>query len=298
MTIRDIELAQQERDRRFEKRRVIVPGVIRSIDGSTEASPNYTWVSERNRPESAIPALNKTALSIAETPVLLARNPQQGKPYEYEIIDINMENILETETTRASRLQTAPHAENHQYPTESTVGADPVLIYQPALQMLKTISSSGLLVNVNYAIYNNDGVGREFPGQSIDLTSSIPGVGLVRKTLLYLSVSTNTILTVDGTAVIDNGAIPIPSPKSPNPRTDRLSSYVTLRNGQTTISQTNDIVDIRDFIGRGGDVSEYEASEVGQVLYSTDGTNFTPQLPMVTASGFILINSDGKIMVT
>jgi len=69
-----------------------------------------------------------------------------------------------------------------------------------------------------------------------------------------------------------------------------------VRGGQTTINLVSDIIDIRDFIGRGGDVSEFEATEVGQVLYSIDGNTFSAQLPLTNNAGW-MITASGIMMV-
>jgi hypothetical protein len=52
-------------------------------------------------------------------------------------------------TTNLGQFNTSPHAPNHQYVSESDIGADVVKVYQPALQPLKITTLLALYVGLN-----------------------------------------------------------------------------------------------------------------------------------------------------
>lgn len=286
-----------EQDNRLEAGRKIVPAVIVEVNGSTgytSAGQNYTWVNVYNYSGSYYPALNKTSASEAGTPVLIARQPKA--PYAWEIIGLNTAFIY-NDTPGVGGLSLPNHAANHQIPTDLTAGIDPVKIFQAAMQMLKTVPLSGLIVGVNSYIYTYQGHRMYFGGIQVDLTSSVPGAGLTRRVLIYLNRVTNIVAIVNGTAVPTGGVTTPPYPIAPTDVPSNSSSYVTLVNGQATVGYA-DIEDARDFLG--GDVDNDNAlpdpTAAGQVLYSVDGVEFRPEQPIIGDDG-TWISGDGSILL-
>lgn len=286
--------AIKERRSDVEPWRNVVNAVIVEVDGSTSppGRSNYRYVSEFGTNNTPAVVLDKVTTGIVGTPVLVAKSPKP--PFERQIIDVSSSFIAPGDNT-ITPFEVPLHAPNHQMPTEATAGVDPVHIYQPALYMLKTIADNiSLVVLVYELIYNKDNTRHEFIGQLVDCSPFLPAVGLVKRILIYLDTDTNSIQVVEGTAVLDNGIIPIPFPAQVSGHIP--SSYVTLRNAQTAISQINDVVDSRGFLD-GGVGEPYVATQIGQILYSVDGVTFEAKLPLVNGAGHIITNGDGIIVV-
>jgi len=213
-TLADIKRQKAQNDQQFEPNHDTPWGVIVEVDSSTSPPnrPNMTWVDMYNRSNGRLAVINETTIKTAGTPVQLGPAP---KPPYLTIKGTYNDSLHPTDsTTNLGQFNVAPHAPNHQYPSETERGADATLIYQPALQPLKLTNSTGLVCRVESLIYLIDGTRKFFPGATIDLTSYVPSTsGQTRRVLVYLDKETNNLAIVEGTAV--SGAIPIPYPLAP-----------------------------------------------------------------------------------
>ena len=293
-TLADIQRQKAQYEENFEPNHNTPWGVIVEVDGSTSPPnrPNMTWVDMYNRSNGRLAVINDTTIKTAGTPVQLGPAP---KPPYLAVVGTYNDSLHPTDsTTNLGQFNTAPHAPNHQYTSESNKGADAVLVYQPALQPLKLTSSTGLVCRVESLIYLIDGTRKVFPGATINLTSYVPSTsGQSRRVLVYLDKETNNLAVESGTAV--SGAIPIPYPVAPE--TAIPSGYVKLTNGQTTISNSAHIEDARGFLTGNGATSPYKATAEGQIIIVQDG-EFVVALPLVDQYGLILTNQNGEIITT
>ena len=211
---REIRHVRSRREAGFEENRWVRPGTIASEGGSTTydaLGPSFTWAQFDDRPEGKVPVFNPTTIKEEGTAVLIARNPKG--PYRWEIIGPNDNYLGDVDSIDLSRYATALHGPNHQIADEASPGPDPVKVFQPMFMPLKTEGDGSSLTVATYSyIYTKNGVRYEFGGQSTDLTSYVPGAGLIRKVLLYLDRDTNVLNIVTGTAVADDSITPIPEP--------------------------------------------------------------------------------------
>ena len=298
MSIRDIEIVQQERDNELLPQES-TPAVIVAVSGSVFVTgrTGYIWVSEFNQPESLIQALNRApgVQPIEGNMVELGKPNQTGVRQVLRIYDSISDFVTDDDDLGA--LSVPAHRTAHQYPTEATKGADAVLLYQPGLQLLKcTGDGATLVVSVTgLPSYRYNDTRKSFGGNTLDLTASVPGVAnTVRVTLVYLNGQTNSLAIVDGTAVPDTGAVPIPEPALPE--AGIASCYVRLANAQSTITTTTDITDAREFLEPRVSDTLQEATAVGQILISNDGVVFEPGIPLVDGNGDILTDGNGHII--
>lgn len=242
----------------------IFPAVIASQNGSTTVaflSDNYTWVRLFGRPEGLAPAFNQTTLSEVGTPVWVKRFPKG--PYNWQIVAVNKSYITETDSTLIGRYDLPVHGANHVTIIESSPAADPIKVYQPMNMILKT-EGDGATLTVSTYPYQAYG----FLGITTDLTASVPGAGLIRAVLFYFNVDTESLSTVEGTAVTDDGITPIPRPDIPDGVNGVKSAWVYLANGQTAVTTADDVVDARDFLaGQTGGAG----TETGEIMLSAAG---------------------------
>ena len=289
----EVKKAVKQRDKKFDPNRVIVPAVVVAVDGETSPAnrPNQTWVDEYGVGSNYSLAWNPTGITDAGVPVLVAKSPKP--PHERTILGVNLAMLNQGNQSDVDvRILTLPrHARTHQWP-EGNPGRDVVRVYQPAMMQLRTAPLTGLSVSVYRLIYRLGNTTEEFPGQIVDLTTSVPGVGMIRRTLIYLDKATGVIGTLDGTPVLNNGIIPVPSPDIP---ADTIpSADVVLTGGQTTIAEAN-IVDRREYLER-GESDLPTPTEVGQVLFARDAGQFTVEMPLTGPYGW-LVNNDGILLV-
>jgi hypothetical protein len=293
-TLADIKREKARYEENFEPNHNTPWGVIVEVEGSTSPPnrPNMTWVDMYKRSNGRLAVINDTTIKTAGTPVQLGPAP---KPPYLAVVGTYNDSLHPTDsTTNLGQFNTALHAPNHQYTSESNKGADAVLVYQPALQPLKLTSATGLVCRVESLIYLIDGTRKVFPGANINLTSYVPSTaGQTRRVLVYLDKTTNNLAVELGTAV--SGAIPIPYPVAPE--TAIPSGYAKLTNGQATISNSAHIEDARGFLTGNGATSPYKASADGQIIIAEDG-EFKVRLPLVDQYGLILTNSEGQIITT
>jgi len=297
MTIRDIEIIQQERDQELEPEES-VPAVMTAVGGNVKVPgrAGYVFIKEFNQPDSLNEVLNVAGVqAIDGNMVELARPNQTG---DKQVVGLwgGIVNFV-TDDDDMDALSIAPHRTAHQYPSEASKGSDAVLIYQPALQHLKCTGDGATLVVSVAALpaFRHNDTRKVFAGATYDMTASVPGAGLVRTTLVYLNAQTNALAIVDGTAVPDTGAVPIPEP--PLPEHGIGSAYIRLANGQADVTTADDVTDSREFLEPRVSDTLQEATAVGQILISNDGVVFEPGIPVVDGSGDLLTDGNGHIIV-
>lgn len=295
---RDIRSVKKRQLRLLEEAREVFPAVIVSEGGSTdydELGPNYTWISLYNQTNNRHAAFNPTTLTEAGTAVLVARQPRS--PYRWEIIGSNNAYEHATSSVPFSQFNTGPHAPNHMVADEASPGSDPVFVSEPMMLILKTVGDGATLTVSTYPYdYSHGGASKYFPGQDTDLTSSVPGAGLVRKVLIYLDRLTNLLLTVEGTAVLDNGVIPIPLPQSPHAEVTR-SAWVQLSNGQTTIETATHIDSARDFLNSGSDVAMPLPNAPDQMLFSDENSQPIWSKPVIDETDFSIVIDEATLTI-
>ena len=269
VSIRDIKIEREEREEKLEPVRVFSPAIMRAIDGSVEVPgrTDYVWVTEFSQPQSIFQILNRRVAPVDGLPVKIGF--PEKPPFERQVVDIwdGAEDMIGYTPGDGSGMQL--HAQSHQYPSESNAGYDPVLTYQPAMQMLKCTASSGLTVAVQSFIYWLGNTRVEFPGAFLDLTSAVPAV--VNQSvyvLVYLNTATNTLGTVVGTPTTSPTVPTLPDMVSQA----EPSAYVLLENGQTVISTETDVTDARVFLTftEGGSTGGYPFSTITVDLVDPD----------------------------
>ena len=296
--LRDIVRNRFMHDDQLEKSRLISPGEIVSEGGSTtftEQGLSFTYVKLRSNDASRVAALNLTAVTQEGTPVLVARDPK--RPHSWQILGPDDTFVRTQMVSPLSNYGTAVHGPNHQTVTEDDPGPDPVNVFQPMMYMLKTVGDGATLTVSTYQYdYSIGEVSRFFAGIDTDLTSSVPGAGLIRKVLLYLDRDTNLLEVVEGTTVLDTGAIPIPLPLMPVDVSGTRSAWVTLANGQSTITTATDIDDARDFMGDDNSAPIPLPTAAGQIIINDDIGGIQWVIPMVDENGSIMTSEFGHIM--
>ena len=294
---RDIFWARARHNLRLEANRRITRALITAFNGSTtfnDIGVSYTWIRFHSTSAPPVAALNPTALDIDGTPVLVARNPK--KPHLWTILGADHSRVRGS--TFISRYEQGIHGANHSIPDENTPGPDPAYVYQPMLMPLKTVGDSAtLIVSTHRYIYTKDGHRREFYGANTDLTSSVPGAGLIRKVLLYLDRDLNTLEQVDGIAVVNDGMTPVPEPTPPTGVDARESAWIYLSNGQTQVTTATHIEDARDFLDNGVANTLPAATEFGQVLMSNESLAPFWATPLIADSGGWMTDEDGYLMI-
>lgn len=289
ITIRDTQQAVTDKIKTREIKHNPFKAVIVPVHGSIypDNRPSLVWIAESAQPESRHIALSGNISPVENLPVWVQKSPKP--PNQLEIIGVYAGAMDPSETI--SPFQVPLHAPNHQMPSESNLGIDPVKVYQPAIQMLKTTGNgSDLTVYTQEYIYQFGNTYQKFSGYFSDMTTYLPSAGMILWVLLYFDPSTGVINYLSGNEV----AIGL-SPARPSiPDNVRASAFILLEDGQTEIVTAEHILDTRDFLGGGGLGSS--ATEIGQIMYSTDGVSFTAELPMVNSDG-ILLTSEGYIMV-
>ena len=274
-----------------------IPGQVTSIGGSTSPAnrPNWTYVRLSLFGDATVyPAFNNSAL-VVEGAWVEVEVSIDDEVYA-RIVGPYISTISPIETIDASRYAVPNHGANHQMPSESAPGPDPTLVFQPAIQMLKTTGDgASLIISVQPLIYGNSTAYRYFPGEYVNLTSYVPSTASrVLKVLVYLDKATNTIGILPGAEAVDNGVAPIQLPLVPSG--SHGSAYVKLANGQTAISTATHITDIRRFLSESEDSAPGQATEIGDILISFDGLTFQPAIPLVNAHGEILTNDTGIVV--
>ena len=289
--IQDIKHALQSRLETREPVHNPVPATVVEVDGSIRHpyKPNFVWVKLYSQPEGITSAHNNYMTLQAGLHVWVEESPKP--PYSWRIVGVYFGGINEGSGVVTHVYNTAAHGQNHQIPSENTAGLDPVLIYQPAMQTLKTTATGGVTIAVEPHTYNYLGIRRIFTGDTIDLSPYLPGVGYKKRVLICLILGTNLIEIIEGDQVLDNGLIPVPYPEAAGSVIP--SAYVTLIGGMSTLTTTDHIEDSRDFLGVSG--GAIGATSIGQVMYSVDGITMTPQQPIIEDGTWL--TDDDTLMV-
>lgn len=293
LKIRDLIRARKEHDSDFEPWRDITVAKVVAVEGSITASqPGYLWINLWGDEGSPTTAFNPGFSLAAGDWVKVGKAPKS--PFRWSILEYWVGDIEPEYTGRVARHEIGIHGLNHQYPSEATIGVDPVKIYQPALQPLKTTgNSSDLTILIQTLIYIQGGIRRLYGGGTIDLTSSVPGAGLIRAVLVYLDTISNLAKTVDGTAVADDSVTPIPRPTLPS--NGRASAYIILANGQTTIVNATDVEDARDFLA--SDTSAISTpTAIGQVLVANEYLQPEWVTPIIDENGYWMSGDDDQLV--
>lgn len=305
--IRDLIKLKRQREDTFEPWRDISIGKVTAVEGSiNSARPGHLWVVLWGEDGSPTQVFNP-GFTLAEGDWVKIGLDPKG-PFRWTILKYWAGDVDPEFLGRIARHEIGLHGWNHQWPTEAAPGPDVVRIYQPALSLLKTEGNgTDLTISVQGLEYNTGGLQRSFLGGQADLTSSVPSTAShIRAVLVYIDTNTNTIQTIDGTSVLDNGAIEIPRP--PVPGEGRISSYVFLITGQTAVVTATDVDDARDFLAGGtaasggGDTLPVPAED-SMVLMSEfiggqtpDDLEWIAAMPVISEDGTWMVGFDDKLV--
>lgn len=294
VNIRRAVAIQEEKGRNKEPIRRFYRGVIVEYENSiyVPGEPEKVWVQEHNE-DAAVPSKVLCRKVTPQAGLRVKIGWVTKPPYGVkEVLEEDLSDLIPGDTPSFS---VPIHGVRHQYVNENNIGTDPVKIYQAAIQPLKSYLASGLIMETYPLVYASNGRYIYFPGQQTNLTSYLPGTsGYSVSVLLSLDRTTNTIAVTSGVeepSVYDPEKPDIPDGHIP-------SCFVVLDYGQSVIDITTDYTDARTLLHiEGLQNTAINASQVGQILYSTDGLVFSAQLPMVNGAGLIVTTSDGIIMV-
>jgi hypothetical protein len=153
---------------------------------------------------------------------------------------------------------------------------------------------SGMTVQILPGIFFAEGVYRELEtAQTLDLTAHVPATaGWWRFVTISINAS-ETINATDG----DEGAT-LTGDDIPNPPAGyQALCAVRLHSADTTLSQDRFRMDLR-YLGGGAATGAgiYSASQVGEVLFSTDGVALSSELPLTNDTGW-MVNDEGTLLV-
>lgn len=205
---------------------------------------DYSYVRENLYSSTVYQVFNKRVSGVAGLPVLVGELSWQ--PGLIQVIAVDWEAYARTEWG-GGYSAIKEHAVSHMYPTESDIGIDPVLIYQPAIQTFKAIPNTGLTITISSGQYYHDNVLTFFEGDYLDLTSFVPTeTNSKREVLVYLDTLDNTIKTEAEVAIPDYDDEVCPRPKLPINAIPIC--YVKLNTGLTEITFT-EIIDARNLFG-------------------------------------------------
>ena len=253
-TRRDIQNRQKERFGHFERWRDIIVGQVFSVGGSIDVpyKEDYVWIHEWGSDYSYAQALRGGTQVVEGMPVMVARDPKE--PFHWRILGPYTGGLIPGVNYNIHRYDSAPHGENHQWPTEATKGSDAAQIWQPAFAPLKTEGNgSDLMVTVwGEVSYWYGGVPYIATGNRIDLTPYLPASGKTKYVLTYLDKTDGFVDIADG-AEVAIGNTPVPPAL---PGDGIASALVQLTYGQTEVVTETDVIDTRDIYGddAGGDV--------------------------------------------
>lgn len=298
VTIQEITRAWQNKLDGKQNKPNVAMGRLVSVNGTVTPPnrPNFVYFLEFNQNENAPPAVvfNDAVQPVNNLPVLVMTAPTP--PFRRKVIGVYSDELFEATQDDVGYFSVPPHATTHQYPSEINIGTDPVLVYQPALQMLKVTAnaSTALSIDVGRLIYHWQTQKFIFGGATaLDISSYIPGTAnFARYVLVYLDPLTNTIAFESGTAVDTTFAVPL-APDFVDPSVP--AAYIYLLNGAATISNT-DIVDARYFLNTYTTDLALTPRRVGDFLVSLDGITFEAQEILVDQHGEIITDSNGHFV--
>ena len=294
LKIRDLIRTRQSKEGTREPWRNITIGEVFEKDGSINGSqPGYIWINLWGPEGSPAQAFNPGFTLAAGDWVKVGSSPKS--PYRWSILDYWAGDVEPEYLGRIARHTVGLHGWNHKWPSESGIGADPVRVYQPALQSLKTTGNgTDLTITIQPLTYNYNGVRRNYLGGTIDLTTSVPSAGNIRAVLIYLNLPFNLVEIEDGTEVVDDSVTPISRPVLPS--SSRFSAYVILSNGQTTIVTADDIEDARDFLAGDTDFLSTPTAE-GQVLMSNESLQPIWATPVISEDDAWMVGDDDLLVI-
>lgn len=243
-SLRDVVLKKREEARRFESAKQLIRAVIIEVDGSTSPPnlDNFVWFASSGLPESYGVAYNSTGLNYAGAVVWIGQDPRPGN--RWQVIEPYTDSHDVFDDTPVTRLAIGVHGLNHQMVAEDNIGPDPVKIYQPSIQMLKTTGDGATLtITTQSLIYTVGGLRREFAGAETDMTGYVPAAGYARRVAVYLDKDTNTLDFVTGDTVAISDGLPPSYPVMP--RGSIPSAWIYLEGGQTTITTADEVDDAR-----------------------------------------------------
>ena len=290
---------RQRRSRTIEPVHNYVHGVVFSIGGSifADRAMNYVWVHEWGAYASQEQAYLPPHMNVWEGAGVIMM-PSPKPPYELEIIRVHVNPypraIIDKSGSDYRRGAVGLHAPNHQWPTEATKGPDPVGIWAPALQPLKSVASASSLEVVVGPLYYGDGASRAyFPlvssDQTIDLTSYLPASGKCVRVLIYLDKTTGAL------DVASSPELTVPAiPAYPDVPYEGISSaYFYLESNYTGIDVVADYTDARRFLTEGSQQLP-ETTSPDQIIIS----NSTPEFVVgkIVTSGGNVVCSGGEIV--
>lgn len=200
--------------------------------------------------------------------------------------------------------QTATDARDYQSIAQNDLNPGGRLLLWADSRQLEPLATwdtpASLLVNVNTGYYMYGSSRKLFPGETdLDLTASVPGsANEWRLVGLYLD-SSNTLLTVDGTAV--STAFNPPEPTWPA-GAFRLA-VVRLTNGQTEIDFANDVFDRRvlwsdENSGGGGGWPLTNVLTVSSTNAEADYSTFPDAIAGASAGDVILLDAETYTLTT
>lgn len=253
----------------LEQKREYRHGLLGDGEGNVTVTGrvDYVYVRESKDSSKIMQILNKRVDGVDGTPVLYGELPWQ--PGVIQVVSIDWDTYSRTGGGWGGDSYTGVpiHHRAHQYPSEDEKGSDAVLVYQPAVQMLKTVPNSGYNVDVNKLIFYDNQQMKIFAGATVDLSAYIPTSGYKKYILLSLNVITNSVTITSGGEVADVDTVQAPMPSCP---ADDIPSAYILLNGGTTEITTSKISDARGFLSS-GDLVSYIISEDGFIVTDETG---------------------------
>jgi len=240
---RDILLARQIREQRFEPAQETFQAVLVAVDYSDSANvarqPGFVWFQELE-PGDPTPgiAFNRKVPALPDLKVTIKRWPKI--PFDYEVIDWDPGQVKNLPGYSGTPLL-VQHARDHE-----PGGYDPLNIYQEMLVPLRTDPGGGLTVNVAGYRYTLNGVSVVFGGHNgYSLASHVPTSGVACFVLVYLDTATNALSAVAGDTTVDMETV---QPTKPDIPVGGIgSAYVRLAGGQTEIERS-DIEPAREWL--------------------------------------------------
>ena len=272
-----------------------INGTVFSIDGSIYAdrAANYVWVHEWGALASQSQAYLPAWMNVFDgAGVIMMRNPKN--PYELEIIKVYTSPypraVEDIATTDIRRAQMPLHGINHWYPTEATVGPDPVLVWHSAIQIFKSVATgTDLTVQVGPLTYYYGTQRKWFPASTgadiVDLTSYLPSSGKAARILIYLDTSAGTLAVTSSAEVTAPG-----NPAYPDvPYGAIPSAFFYLEDTYTTLSMVDDYKDARPWLGGAVGGGMPQATEAGQMLFVDSSLSWVTG-KIVTSGGEVVVS--------
>jgi len=292
--LRDIRLAQEEQLNTRAPKTKVFPAMIVKVEDSIHPPnrPDYVWVLEQGRKSNVLMVLNLKVAAVERLEVWVIESPLPGG--ELEIWGLFTDHI-DLNNSGGGSLALPLHAQNHIFRDEANPPVDPVMVYEPAIGLLKTITNLSMIVNVLEHRYIYENHLYIFAGETVDLSAYVPSTANRNVVLLIgLDVISNLITVTSG-----NETLAIMSLDYPDiPEKTIPSSFVVLTSGQTYInSQEGHVIDCRDFLGLTPATLIPPPENEGDILISHNGTEWVRGLPVIDSLGEI-VTSNGKIVTT